>query len=228
MKAAILVGGLGTRIRSFRKCPKPLIKVNKIEILKHIIDIYCNNNIHDFILLCREDNIQDFINFKRKYKKFNIEVVNSKNNSNTSKRISFLRNKIKKNDNFCLTYGDSVANFDFNKSIKRHLTSNNIVTLSLFKKKLPYGFIEINNKKIKNFYEKKNIVFINAGFYILNERILNLCKNNNSFEYDVLPLLVKNKKVGYNFIDKWHPMDTKEDHLSICKFLKDGLFSKNS
>ena len=147
MKAAILVGGLGTRIKSFRKCPKPLIKVNKIEILKHIIDIYCKNKIYEFILLCREDNIKDFINFRNKYKKLNIEIVNSKNNSNTGKRISFLKDKIKKNDNFCLTYGDSVANFNFKKSIRRHLKSSNMVTLSLFKRKMSYGSIEIYNEK---------------------------------------------------------------------------------
>ena len=125
MLAVILVGGKGTRIKKFRNCPKPLIKINKIEILKHIINIYLKNNINDFVLLCREDNISEFIKFKNKNKNLKISIINSKNNSNTGKRISFLKKIVKKNENFCLTYGDSLANFDYKKTKRLHVKINN-------------------------------------------------------------------------------------------------------
>lgn len=220
MFAVILVGGMGTRIRKFRKCPKPLIKINRLEILRHIINIYLKNNINNFILLCREDNIKEFIKFKKKNKKLDISIINSKNNSNTGKRISFLKNIIKKNENFCLTYGDSLANFNFKKTLKLHLKNKNLITLNLYKKKTSYGTIDLNKKKIFKFSEKKKEININAGFYIVNERILKLCKNNISLESDVLPVLAKKSLIGYNIVDKWHPMDNKEDFHSIQKFLK--------
>ena len=221
MFAAILVGGMGTRIKKFRNSPKPLIKVNRIEILKHIINIYLKNNVNKFILLCREDNIQEFYKFQNKNKNLNISIINSKDISNTGKRISFLKKIIKKNENFCLTYGDSLANFDFKKTLKIHLRNKNMITLNLYKKKTSYGTIDLKQKKIFNFSEKKKEININAGFYIMNEKILKFCKNNLSLETDILPKLVKKNKIGYNIVDKWHPMDNKDDYYSIQNFLKD-------
>ena len=168
MLAAILVGGKGTRIKKFRNCPKPLIKVNKTEILKHIINIYLKNNVSNFVLLCREDNLNEFIKFKNKNKNLKISIINSKDYSNTGKRISFLKQILKKNENFCLTYGDSLANFDYKKTLGKHLKNKNLVTLNLYKKKTSYGTIDIKQRKIFNFSEKKKEININAGFYIMN------------------------------------------------------------
>lgn len=221
MFAAILVGGMGTRIKKFRKSPKPLIKVNRIEILKHIINIYLKNNVSKFVLLCREDNIKEFFKFKNKNKNLKISIINSKDNSNTGRRISFLKKIIKKNENFCLTYGDSLANFDYKKTLKIHLKNKNMITLNLYRKKTSYGTIDLKQKKIFNFSEKKKEININAGFYIMNEKILKFCKNNLSLESDILPKLAKKNKIGYNIVDKWHPMDNKDDYYSIQKFLKD-------
>ena len=223
MLAVILVGGKGTRIKKFRNCPKPLIKINKIEILKHIINIYLKNNINDFVLLCREDNISEFIKFKNKNKNLKISIINSKNNSNTGKRISFLKKIVKKNENFCLTYGDSLANFDYKKTKRLHVRNKNLITLNLFKKKTSYGTIDLKQKKIINFSEKKKEFNINAGFYIMNEKILKFCKQNLSLESDILPKIAKKRKVGYNVVKKWHPMDNKDDYYSIQKFLKNEL-----
>ena len=54
----------------------------------------------------------------------------------------------------------------------------------------------------------------------MNEKIINLCKKNISLETDLLPLLAKKNLIGYNIVDKWHPMDNEEDFHSIQKFLK--------
>ena len=52
MKAVILCGGLGTRISSeTAKKPKPMIKIGKIPILEHIINICFKNNIDEIIVL---------------------------------------------------------------------------------------------------------------------------------------------------------------------------------
>ena len=45
----------------------------------------------------------------------------------------------------------------------------------------------------------------------MNEKIINLCKKNISLETDLLPLLAKKNLIGYNIVDKWHPMDNEED-----------------
>ena len=54
MKVIILCGGLGSRIgEETKKIPKPMIKIGKIPILLHIMNIYSSfeNNIFIYILL---------------------------------------------------------------------------------------------------------------------------------------------------------------------------------
>ena len=84
-----------------------------------------------------------------------------------------------------------MANFNFKKTLKLHLKNNNLVTLNLYKKKTSYGIIDLKKKKVLRFSEKKKEININAGFYIMNEKIINLCKKNISLETDLLPLLAK-------------------------------------
>ncbi len=53
MKAVILAGGYGTRIseESHLK-PKPMIEIGGKPILWHILKIYSNYNINEFVICC--------------------------------------------------------------------------------------------------------------------------------------------------------------------------------
>ena len=53
MKAVILAGGYGTRIseETYLK-PKPMVEIGGMPILWHIMKIYSNYGINDFIICC--------------------------------------------------------------------------------------------------------------------------------------------------------------------------------
>ena len=53
MKAVILAGGYGTRIseETYIK-PKPMVEIGGMPILWHIMKIYSNYGINDFIICC--------------------------------------------------------------------------------------------------------------------------------------------------------------------------------
>ena len=63
MKAVILAGGYGTRIteESHLK-PKPMIKIGEMPILWHIMKIYSEYNINDFVICCgyKEEVIKEY------------------------------------------------------------------------------------------------------------------------------------------------------------------------
>lgn len=220
-KAAILVGGYGTRISSFSKQPKPLIKIKKnTEILKLIINIFFKNKIKKIYLLCRDNNQDKFQRFIKKNKLTNVKIINTGINSLTGKRISFLKKYINKNENFCLTYGDSLANFNLKKTFKSHKKYKNLITANIYKSKSKYGEAIINKNKVIKFEEKRENIFINAGFYILNEKILNKIIGNVSFESKIIPKICKQKKFGFVFTNKWHPLDTEFDFYSIKKWIE--------
>jgi len=48
MKVIILAGGAGSRLGDITKViPKPLVKIGKIPIIVHIINIYLNYNVNE-------------------------------------------------------------------------------------------------------------------------------------------------------------------------------------
>ena len=54
MKVIILAGGKGTRISEYtKKIPKPMVKINNLPILEHIMNHYSRYGFNDFIIsLC--------------------------------------------------------------------------------------------------------------------------------------------------------------------------------
>ena len=70
MKVIILAGGSGSRLGDITKIiPKPLVKIGKFPILLHIISIYLNYNINEFIIALgyKGDKIVEYF-LKRKIK----------------------------------------------------------------------------------------------------------------------------------------------------------------
>ena len=216
MQALIFCGGRGTRINKSlkKKKLKPLIKINKKEILLRIIEIYKKNGIRDFILLGGY-KIKDLIKFSKKIKGANITVLDTGLNTETGGRLLRAKNLIK-NDTFLLTYGDSIANFDLKRAVREKKTTNFV--FSAYKHSIPYGVFQSSKKKINKIYEKNFSVLINAGFYMLDKKIFKFIKKDkDSFENFVIPKIIKSKKIIIKYIltNNWYPMDTIRDKRNL-------------
>jgi len=215
MKAFIFCGGFGTRMKSYESIkPKPLVKINNIEIIKYIIDILISNKIKDINLLCGY-KINQFKEFKKKFdiknnNKIKLNIINTGYNSNTFERLRRIKNTLAKEEFFLVTYGDSIANFSLKKSLA-NIKSNDIANILVFQKRNSVGTVNLSKNKINSFQEKEYIN-INAGFYIFSNKILNFFKRKNkSLEKDILPKLAKMNKVSYTLTNYWQPIDKKEN-----------------
>tara|TARA_B110000027_G_scaffold133874_1_gene163690 strand:- start:1438 stop:2103 length:666 start_codon:yes stop_codon:yes gene_type:complete len=221
MQALIFCGGFGTRINKGLKLKKlkPLIKINKKEILLRIIEIYKKNGINDFILLGGY-KIDELKKFSKKVKDVNIQVLDTGLKTETGGRLLRAK-KLIKNDNFLLTYGDSLASFNLKKAFKKKKKSNFIFTA--FKYFIPYGVFGHTKQQIDKIYEKNYSVLINAGFYMLDKRVFNFIKNDeDSFENKIIPKIIKSKKIiiKYTLANMWYPMDTIKDKKNLENKLK--------
>ncbi len=218
MKALILCGGKGTRFNNGKPGPlKPLIKVNGVPILRHIINIYKKNNINNFILLGGY-KFEELKKFSKKNKDVNITTIFTGVNTNTGGRILAIK-KIIKDENFLLTYGDSLADFSLKPALK--LKKENNFVMSVYEYKFMYGLIDtiVRTNEIKDMKEKKTFK-INAGFYVLDKDIFNYIKNKTeSFEKKVINrVLNSKKKFVTNVVKNWFPMDNKKDQKNIQEF----------
>ena len=73
-------------------------------------------------------------------------------------------------------------------------------------------------KKINKIYEKNYPVLINAGFYMLDNRVFNFINSDrDSFENKVIPKIINSKKIiiKYTLANMWYPMDTIKDKKII-------------
>jgi glucose-1-phosphate cytidylyltransferase len=134
----------------------------------------------------------------------------------TGGRILRIKKFIKKNEDFCLTYGDGLSDINIKKLISFHKKNKNFATITAAKPTGRYGSIEIDKKNIvTNFIEKpegdKN--WINGGFFVLNERIFKYLNNDDEiWEQGPLQKLSEEKKLmAYKHHGFWKAMDTLSD-----------------
>ena len=224
MVVLIFCGGFGTRMNNSEPgLLKPLIKVAGKEIIRHIMSIYEHYSIKDFLLLGGY-RIQDLHSFAVKYadQGINIKVLDTGEGTPTGGRLLMAKDEIQSNQ-FLLTYGDSLTNFNLNKCLDFKLKTRSDFTVSCYNKPIEYGVLNNDeNDRLLGIYEKTYTVPVNAGFYILDKRIFSFIQSvNESFEIDVLPRIIADRSLvtsSFN-IDFWHPMDTPEDQKKLDKIL---------
>ena len=102
MKVIILAGGLGTRISEYTKSiPKPMILVNKLPILIHIMNHFSRFNYREFIIATGyKGKVIDNYFKKNKFKNWIVDVVPTGRNTMTGGRLRRLQKTLINNDQF--------------------------------------------------------------------------------------------------------------------------------
>ncbi len=248
MKAVILAGGFGTRLSEETHLkPKPMVEIGGKPILWHILKIYSHFGINDFIICCGYKGYvikEYFANYflhtndiVLDIKKNNMEIINSRNepwkltlidtgqNTMTGGRLLRVKDYVK-NESFCFTYGDGVANINLNSLIKAHNNSSKLATLTAVQPPGRYGALNIKGSNVIQFKEKPSgdNSWINGGFFILEPSIFDLIDGDDiSWENEPLNKLSESRELNvYKHNGFWQPMDTLRD-----KVLLENLWLQN-
>jgi len=224
MKVVILAGGLGTRLSEYtKKIPKPMVKINKLPIIYHIMKHYSNYGYNDFIVATgyKSSIIKRY--FKAKFKSWNIQIIETGLNTMTGGRIKRLA-PLLGDKTFLLTYGDGLSDVNINKLIKFHKNSKSIATLTAVRPPARFGAIKIKKKKVLYFKEKSNIDegWINGGFFVMEPTIFKFIKNDKTYlERRPFEILSKNKLLNaYKHYGFWQCMDTLRDKELLEKYFR--------
>ena len=223
MKVVILAGGMGTRLSEYTKSiPKPMVKINNVPIIIHIMKHYAKYGFKDFLIATgyKSKIIQNF--FKRKILDWNIKIVNTGKNTMTGGRIKRLK-KFINDETFMLTYGDGLSNVNLNLLLKFHKKNKNVATLTAVRPPARFGAIKVNGSKVVYFKEKSNLDegWINGGFFVFDHKIFDYLKNDNTYlERDPFEKACKQKQLNaFKHNGFWQCMDTKRDKDRINKIL---------
>ena len=237
LKVVILAGGFGTRISEYTKTiPKPMIKINKLPILLHIMKIYISYGYTKFYIAAGyKKNIIEkyFKNFSKNEKKFqqilfkkkcSINILNTGKKSMTGGRLKRVSKYIRSNENFMFTYGDGLSNVNLSKLERFHLKNKRIATVTAVRPPARFGELTINRKIVTKFLEKPQVSkgWINGGFFVANKKIFKFIKNDKTIlEKEPLERLAKKKSlIAFKHYGFWRCMDTKRDKDFLEKLSK--------
>ena len=236
MKAVILCGGFGTRLGEATQLrPKPMVEIGGKPILWHIMKIFEKHNIKDFQLALgyKSHFIKDYfikynslnndftVNLKNGKIKFtneinenwNINLIDTGLGTMTGGRLLRLKEILKNEETFMLTYGDGVSNIDLSKLLQFHKSHGKIATVTAVRPPVRFGELIIdNNSKVEEFAEKPQAGkgWINGGFFIFNKEIFNYIENDSiMLEREPLEKLSsKGELMAYKHEGYWQCMDT--------------------
>ena len=237
MKAIILAGGYGTRIsEETSQKPKPMIEIGNKPILWHILKIYSNYGINDFIICCGYKGYvikEYFANYflhnsdvtfdmsdnsmqihTKKSEPWKITLVDTGEKTMTGGRLKRVQEYIQ-NETFCFTYGDGVADINIDELIKFHKKNGRQATLTAVKPPGRFGSIKFERGKVLSFQEKPkgDGNMINGGFFVLEPSVLDLIDNDQCTWEDkpLKTLAEKNQLSAYLHEGFWQPMDMLRD-----------------
>lgn len=183
---AILAGGNGSRLGKITKTtPKPLLKVNGEYFINYILEkIYLTGFKEVYISVSfLKESFEKLIG--KKYKSLKIKYFYEDMALGTGGAVKniFLNTNI---ENLMVFNGDSYCDFDLKLLINEFLIKRrNTILLCKVKRSERFGNVTFDvSNKITNFLEKKKISrgYINAGIYILDNKIVEIKKKKFSIE----------------------------------------------
>ncbi len=250
MKCIILAGGLGTRISEETDLkPKPMIEIGGMPILWHIMKIYSTHGINDFIICCgykgyiikeyfsnyflhHSDVTFDITKNSLKIHQstsepWKVTLVDTGEDTMTGGRLKRVKEYVKEEEDFFLTYGDGLGNVDISSLFEFHKKNNKIATLTATKPPGRYGVLKFSSDDyVSEFQEKPDGdgSWINAGFFVLKPEVIDLIDGDESvWEDGPLKLLAKkNQLLAYKHYNFWHPMDTLRDKVMLNDLWNNG------
>ena len=242
MKAVILAGGLGTRISEETSIrPKPMIEIGGRPILWHILKIYSQCGINDFIVCLGYKGyvIKEFfanyflhmadVTFHMAENRMEVHdsmtepwrvtLVDTGDATQTGGRLKRVARYLEGEDAFCLTYGDGVANVNIHESIRFHKQQGGLATMTAVQPAARWGALEIEGTKITSFHEKKpgDGAWINGGFFVLSPQVLSYIDGDQTYwEREPLERLAAEGNLNaYHHTGFWQPMDTLRDKTQL-------------
>ncbi|MDH7509003.1 MAG: NDP-sugar synthase [Methanomassiliicoccales archaeon] len=225
MKAVILAGGMGTRLRPLTNIiPKPLIPLVDKPLISHIIDSL--PRYIDTVFLAvnyKKDVLEDYFKKTHGRKVILVEEREPLGTGGALKNVSRYLD-----DTFVACNGDIISSIDVAAMIEEHRQKGGIGMIALWRVNDPSAFGAVSlseDKRIELFQEKPKpgeacSNLINAGIYVFEPEILDCIGDGFvSLEREVFPKILDRGLYGYSFDGYWVDCGVRENLLEAQRIL---------
>ena len=232
MKALILAGGSGTRLRPLT-CTrsKQLLPLASSTLIGYMLDRLHDAGISEVILAIGPglDDLQESLGDGSNYG-ITLHYSTETHPLGTAGAIKHAEPHLHKDKSFLALNGDIVSDINYAQLIQFHEQQQATATIALYQVEDPsrFGVVEIDSeRRIHNFVEKPDPQhapsnLINAGCYVLENTVLDYIPASRevSIEREVFPALCKSTKVfGWEHHGIWVDTGTPDSFLKAQKAL---------
>ncbi len=230
MKAIILAGGKGTRLKPYTYVlPKPLVPVGERPILAILLEQLKKSGIDDLVF-CVNHMAELIMAYFGKGEKFGVSIEYSMEEKpmGTIAPLKLIKNLP---ENFLLMNGDLLTDIDFKELYNYHLDSGALVTVGTYQRQVnvDFGVMEIENNTVTGFVEKPQYDYsVSMGIYVFNRSVLDFVPGDRAFGFDhlMLKLLEEKQKINvYPFDGYWLDIGRPEDFERANQDIESGLFT---
>jgi glucose-1-phosphate cytidylyltransferase len=237
LKALILAGGLGTRLREETEHrPKPLVPIGGRPILWHIMKILSHYGTQDFVIATgyRREMVQDFfLTLRHRLSDFTLDFNQSESitfhtplqsegtwrvtvadtglHTPTGGRIKKAKRYLEDSERFLVAYGDGLANVNIEDLLQFHRSHGRLATVTTVRPTSRFGIVETNDLgQVTRFREKPvSDNYVSVGFFIFERSVLNYLDLDSVLEAEPLERLAnEGQLMTYRHEGFWQPMDT--------------------
>jgi NDP-sugar pyrophosphorylase family protein len=189
MKAVILAGGLGTRLKPFTEViPKPLLPIGEKAVLEIQIEHLKKYGVEEVILATnyKSNYIKNFFGDGSRYG-VKLTISEEKERLGTAGPIKLLQETL--TEPFVVMNGDILCNLDFQALYDFGMQHDSPLTITVKKIIMPYAFgnIFFDGDKVTGIEEKPDIVtHALAGIYFMKPEIFDYIPAGSYYGMDSL------------------------------------------
>lgn len=235
MKAIIMAGGEGTRLRPLSaNKPKPMVELLDRPVLEHILELLKKHGVTEACLTLKylPQMITDYFGSGEKYGvslQYRVETEALGTAGGVLNCADFFGR-----EDFIVISGDCVCDFDLRALMESHLEKNAEVTMALYSHREPceYGLVVTEEDgRIVRFIEKPawdDVLtdHVNTGVYVLRPSALDGVPKGTSYDFgrDLFPRLLAEGRAMYGVVMEgyWCDIGSAGAYLTCCQDLLRG------
>jgi NDP-sugar pyrophosphorylase family protein len=219
MKAVILAGGKGTRLKPYTTVfPKPLMPLGDKPILEIVIGQLKSRGFDEAIITV--GHLAELImTFFGDGSKLDIKIQYSREDKplGTAGGLGLIKQEL--NETFLMMNGDVLTTLDFSHLVNYHKRNGAIATIALKKRdvKIDFGVVEIDGDNcIEGYKEKPEIEYlVSMGVYVFDPNVLEYIRPNEYLDFpDLIKELISNGETvkGYVYDGYWLDIGRPDDY----------------
>jgi mannose-1-phosphate guanylyltransferase / phosphomannomutase len=235
MKAVVMAGGEGTRLRPMTSSmPKPLLPVANRPIMEHVLRLLKRHGLTETVV-----TVQFLASLVRNYfgdgeeLGMHLTYANEEKPLGTAGSVKNAEAALK-DDSFLVISGDALTDFDLTDLINFHREKGALVTVCLTRvpNPLEFGITIVDDEgRVERFLEKPTWgqVFsdtVNTGIYVMEPEVFDYVAADESVDWsgDVFPQLMKDGKPIYGYVAEgyWEDVGTHESYVKAQADVLEG------